>query len=584
MLCGRLVSDVLDPELTLPRAWMTSCIQTHPHCKSPDEPNKPLPTRVLDVGLQAGDTIRLFESFAGHHAPYAALSHCWGSKQTFTTSPESLEARKRSIDFDELPPTFRDAVEVSRMIGLRYLWIDSLCIIQGDMDDWRRESARMRGVYSNATVVIAASRATSDSTGFLHPRPVGERIAISYAKDEAMTACHYLQRVIQPLTPYADPLVSEPLHKRAWALQERYLATRTLFSASHLMFWECKTLISAEDGRTEERLAHRVEQLVPVISASSIASRESTRELARYRPWYSTVEKYMSCRLTYSSDRLTAIYGVAESIWQETRDVYLAGLWRGGLVSGLMWRRYRSSALQQHESYVAPSWSWASVDGEIEFCTLTWFNTFPQGIEYYAALHDQHMVFERGRFSTMKDRVLEIEAPMLPVCGWKGPFGPEHFPELLTGGAGVRLRSFGPFHRVFDKLFAVEVSGITVLVAGSLDFPQNHSNASNLFAVFLAGACPLPPELVSGPEPSNEGFFGLIVTRESGNGNAFSRVGVVHGKLMAEGHLLGDDEAFELYRSKRKQDYLCSVGKATTKPVWHTVYFTDLERRIIRLM
>ncbi|TVY89211.1 hypothetical protein LAWI1_G006807, partial [Lachnellula willkommii] len=220
-------------------------------CMKFQEFNALLPTRILDIGGQKQDRISLREFPTGSHGQYAALSHCWGTKQTFITSSTNLEDRKKSIDFNELPQTFRDAVSVSRSLGINYLWIDSLCIIQNDIDDWKRESIKMEQVYSDATLVISASRATSDSTGFLNPRRTDEIISISSGKGEKMSTL-YLPQALQPFDS-TDPLKSEPLHQRGWALQERYLPRRTLYFGSHQTFWNCQTLSRSEDGRILQR-------------------------------------------------------------------------------------------------------------------------------------------------------------------------------------------------------------------------------------------------------------------------------------------------------------------------------------------
>lgn len=98
-----------------------------------------MPTRILRVGRQADDPIRLQANPPGSKGQYAALSHCWGANQTFTLTQQSMDALIKGVALSDLPLTFRDAVTVSRTLGLQYLWIDSLCIFQGDPEDWRTE-------------------------------------------------------------------------------------------------------------------------------------------------------------------------------------------------------------------------------------------------------------------------------------------------------------------------------------------------------------------------------------------------------------------------------------------------------------
>ena len=119
------------------------CIQSHEECQrwEVEEPRL-LPTRLIDIkpdGLE--DDVVLVESASlPSMAPYIALSYCWGGiRPECTTTPDSLSANKRCIPWLKLPKTFQDAITVARQMSIRYMWIDSICIIQGDDDDWKRD-------------------------------------------------------------------------------------------------------------------------------------------------------------------------------------------------------------------------------------------------------------------------------------------------------------------------------------------------------------------------------------------------------------------------------------------------------------
>ena len=111
------------------------CDKNHPHCRytlsgSRLDLETKLPSRVLDIG-RACDTVRL-KVMAGQCAKYVALSHCWGGKSQVQTTRASFEDHKRGISLHKLSKTIRDAIWVARKLEIRYLWIDSLCIIQDD--------------------------------------------------------------------------------------------------------------------------------------------------------------------------------------------------------------------------------------------------------------------------------------------------------------------------------------------------------------------------------------------------------------------------------------------------------------------
>lgn len=113
--------------LTLAKSWLDECWQQHPQCRMNEIPK--LPHRVIDV---KGEHLRLVIPHDGSRGHWVALSHCWGTANTFKTTPKTLESYKHVIEWKILPKTFKDAVLVTRALKVRYLWIDSLCIVQDD--------------------------------------------------------------------------------------------------------------------------------------------------------------------------------------------------------------------------------------------------------------------------------------------------------------------------------------------------------------------------------------------------------------------------------------------------------------------
>jgi hypothetical protein len=143
--------------------WLRECREKHTKCRASYEPA--LPSRVLDlVKLDQTSTIKLLET-GGMRGEYVCLSHCWGNAQLITTERKTLELRKAGIPWDALSKTFQDAIVFTRCLQVRYLWIDSLCIIQDDQDDWRREAANMASIYENAWLTIAATKSSGGAGG-----------------------------------------------------------------------------------------------------------------------------------------------------------------------------------------------------------------------------------------------------------------------------------------------------------------------------------------------------------------------------------------------------------------------------------
>ncbi|KAF2092633.1 HET-domain-containing protein, partial [Rhizodiscina lignyota] len=274
------------------RFWLNDCLENHVECP---KPTPFLPARVIDVGPPDGskDPCLFEESLHDDELPsserrYIALSHCWGPPPWFRTTNDTLDERRSSISMSDLPPTFRDAVVVTRMLNVRYLWIDSLCIIQGNKEDWAKEAVRMCDYYQNALCTITSAHSPSSHGGL------------------------FVQR---------DDL---PLYKRAWVLQEMILSSRALIYDPDAVRWECLSKYGSEP------IAHLNQNLdVMDIIGDSIEQRASG--------WQHIVEDYMGRGLTNESDRLIAMAGVAEAMQKHTSDVYIAGLWKNLLPYGLTW-------------------------------------------------------------------------------------------------------------------------------------------------------------------------------------------------------------------------------------------------------
>lgn len=179
----------------------------------------------------------------GHDLRYIALSHPWGNtlqNDHFCTTPGNFQQRLNSgIPFEKLPLTFKNAVQVTRSLNIRYLWIDSLCIIQGDGGDFDKEAKNMETIFSSAYCVIAASRASGTSSGFL-----GERAARKFVRLGETTGSPYY--ICEAIDDFQRDVIEGNLNKRGWVLQERALARRTIYFTENQTYWECGKGIRCE--------------------------------------------------------------------------------------------------------------------------------------------------------------------------------------------------------------------------------------------------------------------------------------------------------------------------------------------------
>ena len=182
---------------------------------------------------------------------YVALSHCWGGpteeeKNQFCTTGNNYQRRLRGFSMDDLPKTFQDAVRVTRVLGVRFLWIDALCINQTNPEredsDWKKEAGHMEEVFSSAYVTIAATSATNWKEGFLMRESIPQPIQ---AQDDSGE----LNRLPDELNDFKKAVDAGPLNQRAWVLQERVLSRRTIhFTRSHT-YWECGKTVRCDDFR-----------------------------------------------------------------------------------------------------------------------------------------------------------------------------------------------------------------------------------------------------------------------------------------------------------------------------------------------
>jgi hypothetical protein len=217
---------------------LNHCLKSHKKCNSSVDPT--LPTRVLDLEpLKNSRYLRLYEP-QGTTARYACLSHCWGQQTHITaTRKENLSAHLERIQYSLLPKTFRDAIVVAQKLGLRYLWIDSLCIIQNSDSDWLKESASMSTIYQNSVLTIAATKSKDGSEGCFSKNPITYQDYCIKSPDQLSDIYIREKLTHWDTASKSDVPSSYPLLTRGWAYQERFLAPRVLHFCEKELVWEC---------------------------------------------------------------------------------------------------------------------------------------------------------------------------------------------------------------------------------------------------------------------------------------------------------------------------------------------------------
>lgn len=274
-----------------------------------------------------------------------------------------MEARRSGIDIRETPQTFIDAITIARHLGLKYLWIDSLCICQNDASEWARESSRMVDVYSNAHVVIAANRADDINGGIFHSRAARPSTVFKLPGGVDDVRAMLLFQSDQATAFTSSEFRGEPLSHRGWALQERVLAKRIIHYNERQIYFECDQGIFAEDGsHRKDRHCRLNKRLSPSLKSPTSSDSVDDYE-ADLGLWHTLVWGYGKRKLSKPTDRLPAISGLARLFHKRFGGQYVAGLWSKAMMAGLAWQGLGERAPVSRDQYIGPSWSWASYAG-----------------------------------------------------------------------------------------------------------------------------------------------------------------------------------------------------------------------------
>jgi hypothetical protein len=327
---------------------LDDCAKGHETCNK-DQGNT-LPTRLVSI---AGDELKLVNTAGWQTKPrYSTLSHCWGNETFFKLTKENHEALHTVIPDQELPKTFKDAVYISQQLEIGYLWIDSLCIIQGDTEDWRREAALMSSVYGNSFINIAAASAVNAYEGCFLKRPY----LVDGLRAQISTGGFTLVRDFHSSSVYSLATTDSHLATRAWALQEKILPPRTIHFGNRGAFWECRKKVANE--------------FLPGGFSWEIRGLNGDSHRRHFNYWWSKiVSLYSAANLTFSRDKLPALSGVARRSYEERGGQYIAGIWRDkDIEAQLCWHAMNP---RLRPAWRAPSWSWMSIDGKV-FSKCRW--------------------------------------------------------------------------------------------------------------------------------------------------------------------------------------------------------------------
>lgn len=336
-----------------------------------------MPKRILNL---ADNRVSLQEGARPNR--YACLSHCWGkSNPPVKTVKATIEGYKKDIPWQMLSKTFQDAVDICRRLGVEYLWIDSLCIIQDSKQDWNQEAMKMGDIYSHAHFTIAATASEDGSGGCYRDRdPINVKF---YTVIEDSVYLGKNASVLYPGLYYnlGYERTTPPLLRRAWVFQEMLLSRRVIHFTETEVIWQCNTCVRSE-SKIDGELSYpgfRDYNATPgkdLMVEGKCKGKNAWREL---------VSEYSGLQMSFESDRLPALAAVSQRTDQlkaiqriadhELRDDrFLAGLWLNSLFIDLLWMRYSlvyPRIVKRETGCGMPSWSWASLQEKVEWDSFT---------------------------------------------------------------------------------------------------------------------------------------------------------------------------------------------------------------------
>lgn len=365
--------------------WIIHCSTNHlACCESRDLTWKP--TRLVDVNEYEKGYVRVIESSTEGQAliePYLALSHCWGREPFLVMNTSNRREFEKGVLVSSLPLNFQDAILTTRRLGFRYIWIDSLCIIQRSRKDWEREAPLMNQVYRNAFLTLGAM-ASPDAHGGLFrsrdPRMASPLPVIIHTERYGEVECLLIKSDF-----WHSHVRQAPMSQRGWVVQERILSPRSLYFCESQLFWECReqnacewfplgiphrfvTEIKEPDADKIFSVKGFEKSVMRLCDAKSAGDAPQQYDTV-YQVWADVLESYVRCALTNPNDKFVAISGVVKDFAKIIDDEYMAGLWRGNFVNGLLWTamaedddEWNVSPAIRPDRYRAPSWSWASLD------------------------------------------------------------------------------------------------------------------------------------------------------------------------------------------------------------------------------
>jgi hypothetical protein len=512
--------------LNLAIQWITECLESHPTCKS--RHRNAGPTRVLEI-IPSEDPqkcdLQLLEK-PNTAEPYIAVSHCWGEADAppLCTTTQSLKGHLQRIKFEKLPKSFQDATIVASTLGVKRLWIDSLCIVQDDSADWQKECPLMADIYAGALITIAASNAPNSHAGFLNDYPSDLRCSLG----PSIQIRSFPTRSSFPSTSPMFLNEESILSSRGWTLQESIFSTRLLSFKRERMQWHCGRE-SRSDDVLEPYQSQFEDQGLERPTVTKLAIRDGPYV---YKSWRVVVQNFSRRDLTKHTDKLPAMSGLARFICERLGDRYAAGVFIKDAWNCLCWRVVRPDEIPCSQGfanefgistdqsqptpfhtpviYRAPSWSWVSTNGEVQFNCIN--------IPDLVILDCQVIMKGHDPFGEVSDGFIQVHGflkkmPLGNFCSRKKYWG---FGQIIIDDTLS--------HAAYDTCRTFSVSPIILLLLGYGEYKLSMKGTSHPTAWQLS-------ETVDEKSMWKREWYALVVEQICDKGpNYYRRIGLAIGE------------------------------------------------------
>lgn len=371
------------------RMWLEGCRGRHNSCRNPDMSFR----HFSFIGYNRARPLRLIDTETGfvHRAEdltalsYACLSYVWGrsgDQQTLRKSTPGWtyddSGRRQSVPLPRrISKTIRDAIMVTKELGLRYLWVDALCIVQDDMMERYAEMAVMAQTYSHATVCLIAAAGSNAHTGL-----PGVTTARSLSHQSATEVSNHLW-IGKRMPDMATLLDESEWMTRGWTYQEFFFSRRCIVFTESETFWYCGVSTHRE-SRDEEYVCRSENYLdlarnraydpanTSLTMGNWITASSNKDKICLWEFYRVCVSEYSQRILTYDEDSLDAFRGLAYSFAKLYGGMPARfNIPQGILLAGLYWKRHKTAPRLARRrklgSPLFPSWCWAAWEGHITY-------------------------------------------------------------------------------------------------------------------------------------------------------------------------------------------------------------------------